>query len=222
MKVLFVTGNHIRHFYLVNKFTNFFKQFILVCEKRNITHNHYNLLKKRSYKNHISDFFYKEKKILNFGLNKFKKKNINKIYYFERDKNTSNQFNLFLINLIKKENPNILIAYGCQKINKNVLNRLKSFNIHGGLLPSYRGVNTNFWPHFNKESNKVGMTLHSMTPKLDLGEIFFQTSVHIKHYYNINAISCYAVKNFCKYIPKKFFKLSKKKKDKRKKNCTFR
>ncbi len=217
MKVLFVTGNHVRHFYLVNKFTNFFKKFVLVSEKRNITNNHYSLLNKKVYKNHINDFFYKEKKILNLNIKKFEKKNSNKIYYFERDKKTSKQFNFFLLNLIKKENPKLLIAYGCQKINKNILNHLKAFNIHGGLLPSYRGVNTNFWPHFNKESNKVGMTLHSMTSQLDIGEIFFQTTVRIKDYYNINSISCYAVKNFCKYIPKKFYKLSKKKKIKGKK-----
>ena len=34
------------------------------------------------------------------------------------------------------------------KFKKNTKN-LKSFNIHGGLLPKYRGVNTNFWPHWN-------------------------------------------------------------------------
>ena len=74
MKVLFVTGNHVRHFYLVNKFTNFFKKFILVSEKRNITNNHYSLLNKKVYKNHINDFFYKEKKILNLNIKKFEKK----------------------------------------------------------------------------------------------------------------------------------------------------
>ena len=211
MKVLFVTGNHIRHFYLVKKFSNFFKNFILISEKRNITSNHTKLLKDIIYKTHIEDFFNKEKKILNLNINNFKKKNLRKIHYFDRDKKNNNQFNSFLLRLIKKENPKFLIAYGCQKINKRVLNQLKSFNIHGGLLPNYRGVNTNFWPHYNKESHKVGMTLHSMTSQLDIGEVFFQTSVRIKNYYNINAISCYAVKNFCKDVPIKFFKLSKRK-----------
>ena len=45
MKVLFVTGNHIRHFYLVNKFTNFLNS-LFWSVKKEILHNHYNLLKK--------------------------------------------------------------------------------------------------------------------------------------------------------------------------------
>ena len=211
MKVLFVTGNHVRHFYLVKKFTSLFKDFILISEKRDITTNHRKLLNNKIYKAHIKDFFDKEKKILNLNLKNFIKKNEKKIFNFNRNKKNNNEFNSFLLNLIKKENPKFLIAYGCQKINKKVLNHLKAFNVHGGLLPNYRGVNTNFWPHFNKESHKVGMTLHSMTSQLDVGEIFFQTSVRIKNNYDINTISLYAIKNFCKNIPQKFFKLSKKK-----------
>ncbi len=218
MKVLFVTGNHVRHFYLVKKFTSLFKDFILISEKRDITTNHRKLLNNKIYKAHIKDFFDKEKKILNLNLKNFIKKNEKKIFNFNRNKKNNNEFNSFLLNLIKKENPKFLIAYGCQKINKKVLNHLKAFNVHGGLLPNYRGVNTNFWPHFNKESHKVGMTLHSMTSQLDVGEIFFQTSVRIKNNYDINTISLYAIKNFCKNIPQKFFKLSKKKNNKRKKN----
>ena len=211
MKILFVTGNHLRHFYLVRKFTNFFKNFILISEKRNITPNHSKLLKNVIYKTHIEDFFNKEKKILKFNIDSFKKKNQKKIYYFDRDKNNNIQFNSFLWKTIKKENPKFLIAYGCQKIDNKVLDYLKSFNVHGGLLPNYRGVNTNFWPHYNDESHKIGMTLHSMTPKIDIGEIFFQTGVHIKKKYNINEMSCHAVKNFCKDVPLKFFQLSKRK-----------
>ena len=36
-------------------------------------------------------------------------------------------------------------------INKIRNNKMRFFNIHGGILPKYRGVNTNFWPHKNFE-----------------------------------------------------------------------
>ena len=45
--------------------------------------------------------------------------------------------------------PKILFSYGCQKIDIEIkrIQKFKSFNIHGGLLPKYRGALP--WPHWN-------------------------------------------------------------------------
>ena len=40
MKVIFITGNHTRHVYLVKKFSKFFKDFRWIVEKREININH--------------------------------------------------------------------------------------------------------------------------------------------------------------------------------------
>ena len=105
-----------------------------------------------------------------------------------------------------------MFSYGCQKINVNNFKekKIKCFNIHGGLLPKYKGVNTNFWPHINGESNMIGLTLHKLDYEIDSGDIFFQTSVKINKKDTINTLSCKAVVNFCETVPNKiFYKLKK-------------
>ncbi len=209
MKTIFVTGNHPRHIYLVKKFSSFFKNFKWIVEMREINQNHSNLKKKsRIYKKHILDFQKKEKFFFK-NTNKFFIKNFKKISLIKRKKNNSSKFNKMIIDEVKSFKPQILFSYGCQKIDiknlKKVKKKLKSFNIHGGLLPKYRGVNTNFWPHWNFDSNFIGLTMHELNDKIDSGDIFYQTGVSIKNNSTINSLSCKATKNFCSIIPKKIY-----------------
>ena len=214
MKTIFITGNHPRHIYLVKKFSKFFKNFKWIVEVREINRNH-TILKKKSkiYKKHISDFKKKEK-IFFKNTNKFIKKNSRKISIVNRKKSNNLKFNKIIINEVKLFEPQILFSYGCQKIDiknlkKNTKN-LKGFNIHGGLLPKYRGVNTNFWPHWNLESNFIGLTMHDLTDKIDTGDIFYQTSTTIENDSTINSLSCKATKIFCNIVPRKIYMSLKK------------
>ena len=70
-------------------------------------------------------------------------------------------------------------------------------------MPKYRGVNTNFWPHWNYESNYIGLTMHDLTDKIDAGDIFYQTSATIENNSTINSLSCKATKNFLVLCQKK-------------------
>ena len=58
------------------------------------------------------------------------------------------------------------------------LPRLGSFNLHGALLPKYRGQTCINWAVINGES-KTGATLHAMTDKPDAGGIVDQRSIDI-------------------------------------------
>ena len=207
MKIIFITGNHPRHHYLVKKFSSFFKNFIWLQEKREINIDHKKLLKDKLYKKHILEF--KDEEKLLFKSDNFLKKNKDKILYFTRKKNSNVQFNNKIHKMIKNFQPDYLLAYGCQKISEKNLTIISSFNVHGGLLPYYRGVNTNFWPHYNKESNLVGMTLHKMSKKIDCGEVFYQVSPKIRKTDTINMLSCRAIELFCNVVPKKLFFLLK-------------
>ncbi|WP_226806616.1 formyltransferase [Candidatus Vallotia cooleyia] len=53
-----------------------------------------------------------------------------------------------------------------------------TFNLHGSLLPKYRGRVPINWAVLNGET-ETGVTLHTMTAKPDAGEIIAQTSVPI-------------------------------------------
>jgi methionyl-tRNA formyltransferase len=54
--------------------------------------------------------------------------------------------------------------------------RLGSLNIHGALIPQYRGCNTTQWAILNGES-RTGVTLHEMSAGLDEGDIIDQEAV---------------------------------------------
>jgi methionyl-tRNA formyltransferase len=55
---------------------------------------------------------------------------------------------------------------------------LGAINVHGSLLPRYRGPNPHKWAIINGES-LTGVTVHRMTPGLDDGDILEQRTVRI-------------------------------------------
>ena len=55
-----------------------------------------------------------------------------------------------------------------------------AFNLHGSLLPRYRGRCPTNWVLINGES-RTGVTLHEMTPRPDDGDIVAQRAVPIEH-----------------------------------------
>jgi methionyl-tRNA formyltransferase len=54
------------------------------------------------------------------------------------------------------------------------------FNIHGSLLPKYRGRTPHIWAIINNEK-KTGITIHDITLECDAGDIFSQKIMPIKH-----------------------------------------
>ena len=217
MKTIFVTGDDYRHLFMIYKFSKYFNNFAWVIEKRSINLNHITLKKKsKIYKNHIEDFNREQRKFFYKTGMSFFNLNKKKIQFLDRKKISSKEFNEKIYNLVKKFKPNILVSYGCQKINVRKIKRIKKlkikfFNIHGGLLPKYRGVNTNFWPHYKNNCNYIGLTLHSLNQKIDSGNVFFQSSVKITKKDTVNSLSCKAIKNFANKTPDKLSILLKKK-----------
>jgi methionyl-tRNA formyltransferase len=53
------------------------------------------------------------------------------------------------------------------------------FNVHGSLLPKYRGRTPHVWAIINNEK-KTGITIHAITLECDAGDIFFQKEILIK------------------------------------------
>ena len=83
-----------------------------------------------------------------------------------------------VISFLADRAPKLVISYGCHKITQQTRNstNAKFWNTHGGLSPEYRGVITHFWPSYFLEPQMTGMTLHETTDALDGGGIIFQTA----------------------------------------------
>jgi len=54
------------------------------------------------------------------------------------------------------------------------------FNVHGSLLPKYRGRTPHVWAIINNEK-KTGITIHDIVLECDAGDIFFQKEIAINY-----------------------------------------
>jgi folate-dependent phosphoribosylglycinamide formyltransferase PurN len=79
-----------------------------------------------------------------------------------------------LLREVQRLKPDFIAVYGTGIIPDAVLGSAseRSFNMHTGISPYYRGTSCAFWPIFHKEPELVGATVHECTSKVDGGEIF--------------------------------------------------
>ena len=54
------------------------------------------------------------------------------------------------------------------------------FNVHGSLLPKYRGRTPHVWAIINNEK-KTGITIHDIANECDAGDIYFQKEIPIRN-----------------------------------------
>lgn len=92
---------------------------------------------------------------------------------------------------IRQLQPDILFSfYYRQMLSRDILTLAPqgAFNLHGSLLPAYRGRAPINWVLINGEE-QTGLTLHCMTEKADAGDIVLQKKITITA--NDNAFSLY-------------------------------
>ena len=84
------------------------------------------------------------------------------------------------IHWIKKLEPDVLLSSGNQIFSKDLLcvPKIACLNRHTSLLPAYGGIYPIFWCMLNNEE-KVGVSVHTMTPIIDAGIVLAQRSVPI-------------------------------------------
>lgn len=71
------------------------------------------------------------------------------------------------------------IGFGTSYITAATLSRLANgfLNLHTGFLPDYRGVKSELWALSRGDVERLGWTLHFMTPELDAGDIVMRRTV---------------------------------------------
>lgn len=90
---------------------------------------------------------------------------------FERDVNSSHN-----LNRLRNWHIDLAISISCPQIFKKDLidlPRLGCLNLHGAILPQYRGVMPSFWVLANNEK-EAGVTLFFVKEKIDAGDILIQ------------------------------------------------
>lgn len=86
------------------------------------------------------------------------------------------------VDRIRNFSPDVIFSFYYRSIlGKEILNipKVGAFNLHGSLLPAYRGRCPVNWVLVNGET-KTGVTLHYMTEKADAGDVVGQKEVPIE------------------------------------------
>ena len=112
------------------------------------------------------------------------------------------------INILKKFNSELLVSMSYNQIfEKNFIKFAKKrlINCHAGALPFYRGRSPINWAIINGE-NKIGITTHLVSSKIDQGDILDQEFIKIKKKDNFKSIlqKCYM------YCPMQLYRVIKK------------
>ena len=115
-----------------------------------------------------------------------------------------------VINFIKGLNCDLVLSFGCGKIEQAARDFLGSrfLNIHGGLSPYYRGVITHFWPSYFLEPQMTGLTLHDTSNFLDAGDILYQQAANLVRGDGILELSSRATRDFIDAVVVYFVALS--------------
>ena len=82
---------------------------------------------------------------------------------------------------LRDRSPDLLVSVACPYILKKNVLEIPSrgcINIHHAPLPRYKGMMPTFWQMYHGEC-RLGLTVHTMTPRLDEGEILLQGSLPV-------------------------------------------
>lgn len=100
-----------------------------------------------------------------------------------------------LAEAIAKTKPDVCIVFGTDLIKDPVLKILppRTFNVHLGLSPWYRGSATLFWPFYFMEPQWAGVTVHQLVREVDAGGVAFQVIPSLSRGMGIHDVACNAV-----------------------------
>lgn len=77
-------------------------------------------------------------------------------------------------NYLNNSNSQQVLVLGGKILQPNVLNSFSGMwiNCHGGLLPYYRGIYSEYWAINNGDFDKIGWTIHELIERIDAGNIY--------------------------------------------------
>ncbi len=207
MRIIFISGDHLRHKYISQSLSDDSFEIFRIFQKREdfvpqFPDNIDNDLKD-IYEKH---FKRREKAELNF---------FNEAVDYQISKNiliNSRDFkNGKLLKIVSEIQPDMILSYGCNLLSEDILKLSKShtWNIHGGLSPWYRGTATHFWPSYFLEPQFTGITLHITSMQIDGGDILHQTAINPLSEDGIHEHACRNVKFFADQLNQIILKLTR-------------
>jgi methionyl-tRNA formyltransferase len=212
-KILILTDNSDRHFYLANKiFSSYPNNTKIILNGKGIKRSRFEIRKRQMRR----PYTFIKNKLLNILYSRYgenlnlEKQRVEKTFfggekdYFELhnrqhilDRVTAEDRSLNaprLIQVIKKYNPDLIFVMGTCLVSQEIINSAPvTLNMHTGLSPYYRGGASNFWPFINRDLNQFGVTIHLMTTGIDSGPIIFSETIKYEKGDTFPDINCKAI-----------------------------
>lgn len=205
MRILLICGDHPRHRFMLEPVKKKFNQITCIMMKRESLKNGLptivnNPEEKKLLFKHFNLRYLKEKKVFGTSTveNIFLSKNLIKI--------NKNQLNSPIVLEILKKKFDACFVMGAGLFSKKTIKKLPklTINIHLGLSPWYRGSATLFWPSYNLEPWKTGVTFHRIDNNIDSGPILHQSVPKLKKNIGVIDLSILAIikaqKDFSKIL----------------------
>jgi folate-dependent phosphoribosylglycinamide formyltransferase PurN len=94
------------------------------------------------------------------------------------------------IDALRDLDGDVLIVLGTSILGDDVLTSAKRYalNLHGGALPDYRGVYSDFWALANDRPDRVGSVVFHLDPGIDTGEIALEEMLDVSRSTTLNDI----------------------------------
>jgi methionyl-tRNA formyltransferase len=190
MRILGISGTHLRHLYYFNKIHSEFNLSGMILEGReNILPDPPSDTSDHDRKNFEKHFRLRDEAEKYY----FKNSAVPQCPILELDQGRLNSTEA--IDFIEKVKPDIVLIYGSEMIRDPLFSALPRYtiNLHGGLSPRYRGAATLFWPFYFMEPTYAGCTFHFITFEPDAGSIIHQATPQLGTKDGIHDIGCKAV-----------------------------
>ena len=78
--------------------------------------------------------------------------------------------------LIDTVYPDVMVIYGTGIVKKAMIDEISAdiYNVHSSVLPAYRNVHSDFWAYYNRDYDKIGLSLFKLSSGVDTGDIAVQ------------------------------------------------
>ena len=92
-----------------------------------------------------------------------------------------NASSLQCLSILNSLEPELIIVFGTSILKPEVLSIAKRYtlNIHGGIVPKYRNVHSDFWAISKNDIKNIGTSIIHLDPGIDTGDIAIQENLEI-------------------------------------------
>ncbi len=83
--------------------------------------------------------------------------------------------------LIRRTQPDLLVTFGTRRVLPAVYRMVPlSVNVHRGILPDYRGLDSDLWALYRRDFGNIGTALHLLEERLDTGPVLLQRRLELR------------------------------------------